>query len=157
MKLQNSYSRRTVPALLIALALGYFPLVLTAQAANQPSIVGLWNVHYFYRTHELFQSYDQWHSDGLEFEVAGSSSPGSVCQGTWKVAPDGTIQLFHVAWTFDDTGALNGYWQETQQNTLSADCSSYQGNFRIQYYDLSGNFLSQFSGTLTATRLPTGY
>jgi hypothetical protein len=74
----------------------------------------------------VFPSYDQCHSDGLEFEVAGFFT-GAVCQGTLKQAVDGIVYLYHVAWTFDTTGALNGYWDEHATDTVSADGKSYSG------------------------------
>lgn len=70
--------------------------------------VGLWEVHYFHATEQWNQTYDQWHSDGLEFEIAGLV-PGAMCQGTFKGKANGDIQLFHAAWTFDSTGVLSGH------------------------------------------------
>ncbi len=58
----------------------------------------------------VFPSYDQWHSEGLEFEVAGFFT--GVCQGTFKQTVNGIVYLYRVAWTFDTTGALNGYRDE---------------------------------------------
>jgi hypothetical protein len=142
----------------ILLVLGCFWLSPAVKAADHPTsaIVGLWNVHYFHGTEEWNQTYDQWHSDGLEFEVAGIA-PGAMCQGSFKQRANGTINLFHVAWTFDATGVLNGYWEETQTNTVSADRQTYSGSYDTKFYDLSGNFLFEDMGTLTATRLPQHY
>jgi len=153
MQNQNIHYTRTVPALLIALVLCCFGFSPAAQA-GRPSIVGLWNVQYFQSTGEfLFQTYDQWHSDGLEFEV-NSIAPGAVCQGTFKQAPsDGTVHLFHVIFTFDSNGVLNGHIDETQTNTVSSDGNTYSGTFDQKFYDLSGNFLFEATGTQTATRL----
>ena len=96
---QTHYYRKTLPAL-VALALACFGLTPATQAAGRPSIVGLWNVHYFQGSTQLFETYDQWHSDGLEFEV-NSIAPGAVCQGTFKQMGNGTVQLYHVIYTFD--------------------------------------------------------
>jgi hypothetical protein len=65
----------------ILLALACFGLSATAQAAR-PSIVGMWSVHYVSTTSgpEIL-TFDQWHSDGLEFETA-NLAPGVMCQGT---------------------------------------------------------------------------
>jgi len=48
---------------------------------------------------------------------------------------------------------FNGHIEETQSNTVSADNTTYQGTFDQKFYDLSGNFLFEATGTLTATRL----
>ena len=47
------------------------------------AFVGPLNVHYFAGDTDIFQTYDQWHTGGLEFEV-NSIYPGAVCQGTFK-------------------------------------------------------------------------
>jgi hypothetical protein len=152
MKNRNIRYTRAIPGLLIALVLLCFGLSSATQAAGRPSIVGLWNVHYFQDGTELFETYDQWHSDGLEFEV-NSIAPGAVCQGTFKQAANGTVYLYHVIYTFDANGVFNGRILETQTNTVSADGSTYAGTFDQKFYDLSGNFLFEATGTQTATRL----
>jgi hypothetical protein len=159
MKNRNIHYRGTIPALLTALALTCFSS-LTAQAAGKGdrtgtqggSIVGLWEVHYFAGTEELFQTFDQWHSDGLEFEVA-DLAPGAVCQGTWKQMASGIVQLFHVGWNFDANGATTGFFRETQALTVSLDGNSYDGTWDIKDYDTAGNQLDELTGTLHATRL----
>ena len=137
----------------ILLVLGCFGLSTTVQAAGHHPIVGLWSVHYVSTTGgpEVF-TFDQWHSDGLEFEVAGFA-PGVVCQGTFKQATDGSFHDYHIAWTFDATGAPSGYWDENMVVTVSADAQSYSGTYARKFYDVNGNFLFEDDGTLTATRL----
>lgn len=157
MQNRNIHYAATIPALLMALALTRLSC-LTAQAGGGGGgtegspIVGLWNVHYFHGTTELFQTYDQWHSDGLEFEV-NSIHPGAVCQGTWKKVAHDSVKLFHVIWTFDANGVLTGHIEEIQINTVSHDRNTYEGTFDQKFYDLNGNFTGEATGTLTATRL----
>lgn len=66
-------STTILPVLLIAMCLGCFAAYSTT-AANRGdtgrTIVGLWRVHYYEGGQEVFQSFDQWHRDGLEFEVS---------------------------------------------------------------------------------------
>jgi hypothetical protein len=101
---------------------------------------------------EVFQSFDQWHSDGQEFEVA-ALYPGAMCQGTWVQNGSRSVQLFHTGWNFDANGQLAGYFNETQTLTVSHDRQSYDGTWDLKNYDLNGNFVSEDSGTLTASRL----
>ena len=155
MKNQN-IKTTAIPALLMALAFTCLSS-LTAQAGGERgteggAIVGLWNVHYFQGGVELFQTYDQWHSDGLEFEV-NSVHPGAVCQGVWKQIAHNGAKLFHVIWTFDANGVLTGHIEETQTNTVNRDGNTYEGTFDQKFYDLNGNFTGEATGTLTATRL----
>lgn len=136
----------------ILLVLGCFALPSTVQAVGHRSIVGLWSVHYVSTTGgpEVL-SFDQWYSDGLDIETP-NIGPG-VCMGTFKVAANRTVHLYHVAWTFDSTGAPSGYWAENLVATVSADGQSYSGTYARFFYDVNGNFLFEDDGTLTATRL----
>src|SRR5229473_5835902 len=118
--------KRAIPTLVIALVLGCFLPSPAAQADASQTIVGLWRVHYFSGTVEIFQSFEQWHSDGQEFEVA-ALGPGAVCQGTFKQTASGTIQLLHVGWNFDQNGALTGFFKETQINTVGPNGEHYSG------------------------------
>ncbi len=124
----------------------------STQAAGHQSIVGLWNVHYFQGSTQLFETYDQWHSDGQEFEV-NSIYPGAICQGTYKQTPNGTVHDYHVVYTYDPNGVFNGRILETQTNTVSQDGMTYSGTFDQKVYDLNGNFLVEMTGTLTATKI----
>jgi hypothetical protein len=119
------------------------------------SIVGLWHTVYTSGGVTAFQSFDQWHADGNEFEAADLQL-GAMCQGTWEKTASGTVRLFHVGWNFDPTGVtLVGYFTEIQSDTVSADGKTYDGTFAIQNFDLMGNHLQgqDQSGTTHATRL----
>ena len=152
MKTQHTRYRRTIPALLTTLVLACLGLAPVAQAAAHPSIVGLWSVHYVSTTGgpEVL-TYDQWFSDGLDIETPNIGL--GACQGTYKVTPNGTVHLYHVAWTFDSTGVNTGYWNENLTANVSADDQSYSGTYARDFYDVNGNFLFEDDGTLTATRL----
>src|ERR1700680_4651685 len=136
MRNRNIRYTRPIPTLLIALVLACFSPSPAVRADDDHSIVGLWKVHYFHGTTEFFQSYDQWHRDGQEFEVANFF--GGLCQGTWKRTPHDSVRLFHVGWNFEQSGQLIGYFEETQINTVSHDGHTYQGTFDIKNYDTSG-------------------
>src|SRR5205809_7117288 len=90
-------SRNSIPLFLIPLALGVFALSPAAKA-DQP-IVGLWVVTYTSDNpnNPPFETYQQWHSDGLEIE-SPSFSPGQ-CQGPWKQIAARVVKLFHVGWS----------------------------------------------------------
>jgi hypothetical protein len=154
MKNRNINYRRTIPALLIALALTCLSS-LTAQdnrggGTQGGAIVGLWHVQY--SGDLVFESFDQWHSDGQEFEVA-NPAPGVLCQGTWEQRASRVVQLFHTGWNFDANGQLTGYFNETQTITVSRDRQSYDGTWDVKDYDTNGNQLDELTGTLHATRL----
>jgi len=119
------------------------------------SIVGLWHTVYTSGGVTAFESFDQWHADGNEFEAADTQL-GAMCQGTWVKTGPGTVRLFHIGWNFDPTGVtLVGYFTEIQIDTLSADGKTYDGTFDIQNFDVSGNHLQgqDTIGIVHATRL----
>jgi len=139
----------------ILLALGCLALSPAVQAGDGHGIVGLWDVHYTSDVHgPLFETYDQWHSDGQEFEVA-DLGPGVVCQGTWRDWPHDSVKLFHVGFTFGGgcPGGTDVRFEETQINTVSHDRNSYDGRYDDKYYDANGNLVCEDTGTLHATRL----
>jgi hypothetical protein len=147
MKNQNIRYTMIIQALLLMTALACFSLSPTARAEDEDeghSIVGLWRVHYFSGGVEVFQSFDQWHSDGQEFEV--SNTFGLSCQGVFKQSGN-TVKLFHVGWNYP------GYFQERQTDIVDHGGNTYHGTWHIKNYDDNGNFLSEQTGTLRATRI----
>jgi hypothetical protein len=139
----------------ILLVLGCFAFSPTVKA--DPPIVGLWEVHYFHGTQQWNQTYDQWHSDGLEFEVAGLF-PGAMCQGTWKQTAGRSVQLFHLGFSFGGgcPGGTDVRFEETQTLSVSVDRTIYDGTYDTRYLDANGNLACEDTGTLHATRLSVG-
>ena len=144
----------------ILLALGCFslsPPVKAGQDLWAPPIVGLWDVHYTSNTTgPSFHTYDQWHIDGLEFEV-NSVAPGAMCQGTWEQTSTGDVKLYHVGFVFSPNGSLQGPFREAQLITVSPDRNSYNGTYDINYYDTHSHLLLHDTGTMRGTRLSVGH
>ena len=153
MQYQHIHYKKTLAALLTTLTLACLGLAPIAHAGDKHSIVGLWLVNYVSTTGgPSVSAYTQWHSDGLEFEGA-AIAPGAFCQGTYKQAADGTYHDYHVAWTFDSTGVLSGWWDEVMIVTVGSTHQSYSVLYARDFYDLNGHFLFEDDGTMTATRL----
>jgi hypothetical protein len=163
MKSRNVNCRTTIPALFMALAFSCLSSV-TAQTGGREAaggtqgsaIVGTWHVQVFFdpeHTQLLFESYKQWHSDGLEFESA-NLGPGVLCVGTWKAIGRTSAQLYHVGWTYGSpAGTTRFVW--TERETVSSDGNSYDGAGQITYYDENGNQVGDPLPTYPhATRLP---
>jgi hypothetical protein len=115
-------------------------------------IVGLWNVHYSSTLGgPSFQTYQQFHSDGLEIETP-EFAPG-VCMGTWKqtTAPR-TVKIFHVGFT---QGAIPGTYrfELRELDTVSPDRNTFEGWYDQKFFDKDGNLVLEDKGTLQATRL----
>ena len=157
MKNRNVNCRTTIPALLMVLAFTCLASVTAqAQGTQGSAIVGTWHVQVFFdagHTQLLFESYKQWHSDGLEFESA-NIAPGVLCVGTWKAIGRYGAQLYHVGWTYGSpAGTYRFVWTETE--TVTSDRNSYDGSGQITYYDENGNQVGDPLPTYPhATRLP---
>jgi hypothetical protein len=135
----------------ILLALGCFALSPAAKA-DQP-IVGLWHVYFTNNIRPPFETYKQWHSDGLEFE-SPSFSLGQ-CMGTWIQTARRTVHLFHIGWTPGGIppAPTSVRFEETEVNTISLDRNSYGGTYDQKFFDANGNVVFEDMGTLHATRI----
>jgi hypothetical protein len=150
--------KRNIMFTTILLVLGCFLLSPAVKAANGaptadgPPIVGLWDVHY---TSDALgpwaETYDQWHSDGLEIETPDFAA--GVCMGTWKQTATRTVHLFHVGFTHGGGCPGNVRFEETQINTVSLDRNSYDGTYDQRYYAADGTLVCEDTGTVHATRL----
>src|SRR6202040_2567644 len=88
--------KRNITFTAILLVLGC--LAFSPAAKADPPIAGLWDEHYTSNVGgPSFETYAQWHSDGLEIETP-NFTPG-VCMGTWEHTGGRTVKLFHVGWT----------------------------------------------------------
>ena len=142
----------------ILLALGCFALSPVAKA-DQP-VVGLWQVEYTGACEPPvlppdFFTYQQFHSDGLEFESA-NLFPGAHCLGTWKQMGH-MVQIYHVGWT---PGGIPGVptsvrFVFTETLTVSNDRNSYDGTVDETFYDapVGGNAVAHCTSTTHATRI----
>lgn len=120
------------------------------------SIVGLWHVVYTAGGEVFFESLDQWHSDGTEFENADLPiAQGNTCFGVWKPTGPHSVKLHHVGWTYDPTTSekANGTFTLDETNTVSQNGQSYTGTFTFITYDLKGNQSPEIAGTIAATRI----
>jgi len=115
-----------------------------------PGSWDLWLEHYT-GPGPAFDTYSQWHSDGLEIE-SPSFAPG-VCQGTWKQTEPGPTSSS----TEDGLplGGPNGSvrFELRELNTVSVDGNSFDGTYDQKFFDANGNLVSEDMGTIHATRL----
>ena len=133
----------------ILMALGCFALSPAAKADQ--AIVGLWLEHYTSNFGPQFDTYSQWHSDGLEIE-SPSFSLGQ-CQGTWEQVGASTFKLFHVGWLVG--GGPNGSvrFELRELNTVSVDKNSFDGTYDQKFFGTAGNLVLEDKGKLHGKRL----
>jgi len=118
------------------------------------SIVGLWYVTYTTGGQLLYQSFDQWHSDGTELENPNlPPATGPLCVGVWKLVGHRTYRLHHVGWNFDINGNSLGTFTLNETNTVGPNGHTYGGTFDLAFYDVNGSLMEELTGTQAATRI----
>lgn len=126
------------------------------QGSND-SIVGLWGVVYTSGGKVFNQTFDEWHSDGTEFENAFLNPvQGNICFGAWKHTGPRTVKLHHIGWTFTvgNTGTATGVFTLDENNTVSSDGKTYTGTFTFTAFNIQGQQQGQpITGTILATRI----
>ena len=121
------------------------------------AIVGLWYVNYTSGGQPLYESFDQWHSDGTELENPNlAPATGPLCVGVWTKVGGRTFQLHHVGWNFDINGNSLGSFTLDETNTVDRHGQTYTGTFDLKFYDVDGNLVGEVTGTQTATRITVG-
>jgi hypothetical protein len=158
MKNRKIHYRTAIAALLMALALTCLSSQ-TAQAARKETagsqgspIVGLWDVQYTSNiTGPGGETYQQWHSDGLEIE--SPSFTLGQCMGTWKRISARGVQLFHVGFTVGEPPGTYRFVLTEPNTVVSLDGNSFDGTYDQKFYDADGNLLFEDTGTVHATRI----
>jgi len=143
--------KRNIAFTTILLVLGCFAFSPAAKA--DPPIAGLWHNHFISDYIPPFETYSQWHRDGLEIDTP-NFAPG-VCMGTWEHTQERTFKLFHVGWT---PGGIPGHpesvrFELRELNTVSVDGNSFHGPYDQKFFDANGNLVAEDKGIIHATRL----
>lgn len=122
------------------------------------SIVGLWNSTFTSGGQVVDQGFDQWNSDGTEvLNDDPAPATGNVCLGVYVKSGPATFKLKHPSWTFDANGNLTGTAIIREQVTVAHDGNTYKGTFTVDIYDIPGNHLTQFGGTIAAQRITVDF
>ena len=155
MKNQHGQHRTKIAVFIMAVALACLSSsIIKAEDENETegaTIVGLWQEHYTSNFGPQFDTYSQWHSDGLEIE-SPSFSLGQ-CQGTFKRVGTRTFKLFHVGWL--PGGGPNGSvrFELREINTVSLDGKTFHGTYDQKFFDANGTVVLEDIGKLHGTRL----
>lgn len=121
---------------------------------NSSAIVGLWYVNYASGGAPLYESFDQWHSDGTELENPNlAPATGPLCVGVWKQVGTRIFRLHHVGWNFDMNGNSLGSFTLDETNTVGRNGLTYTGTFDLKFYDVDGSLIDEVMGTQRATRI----
>jgi len=122
------------------------------------SIVGLWETTFTSDGQVVDQGFDLWNSDGTEvLNDDPAPATGNVCLGVYVKSGPATYKLKHPSWTFDANGNLTGTAIIREQVTVEPGGNTYKGTFTIDLYDVPGNHLAQFTGTISAQRMTVDF
>lgn len=141
--------RITFGTILVVLACFAFSPAAKADQA----IVGLWHEFYTSDFGPPFETYSQWHGDGLEIETPNFIN--AVCMGTWKQSGARAFKLFHVGWTPGGIppAPTSVRFELRQLNTVSIDGSTFDGTYDQKFFDAAGTLVFEDSGRIHGTRL----
>ena len=102
--------------------------------------VGLWAVNVTLGGQVIYQAFESFTLDGLEFlNDNGPTLEGNVCFGVWTAPSRNTIKVYHPSWNYDMSGNLIGTVVIRDQITLDASGNSFKGTVVVDTYDLNGN------------------
>src|SRR5262245_22763324 len=122
-----------------------------AEGQRAAPIVGLWHNHFVSDFIPAFETYSQWHSDGLEIDTP-NFAPGA-CMGTWTQTGHRTYKLFHVGWTPGGGPGGSVRFELRIQVSLSVDRNSFDGVYEQKFFDAGGNNVFTDTGKIESTRL----
>ena len=125
-------------------------------AAGNQAIVGLWLTTVLIGGQPVFQGFESFTSDGLEFlNDNGAPQAGNVCLGVWAPTGKNTLKVYHPSWNYDTNGNVIGTVIIKSQITIDSGGNSYKGTVTVDTYDLNGKPVAggSFSGQLSAKRI----
>lgn len=136
------------------------PLNLSQQDASSSadsgnsSIVGLWHVDFNSGGQTIQEAYQLWNLGGTEVHNPNvDPRTGNVCLGVWKETGQGTAKLVHRVWNYDAIGDFLGTIHLTEEVKVSPTGATLTGNFRLDFFDPSGNFLTEVDGQVVGQRI----
>ena len=144
-------SHSTANARVVELAPSQGPSVQPGQ------IAGLWASNVLIDGQVIFQAFESFTGEGLEFlNDNGSPIEGNVCFGTWSSVSKNKLVIYHPAWNYDQNGNLIGTVIIKTRITLDADAGTFNGTLTVDTYDLNGNVVApQLQADVTGTRVTT--
>jgi hypothetical protein len=122
------------------------------------SAVGMWTVDVSFGGQVIYQAFESFTSDGLEFlNDNGSPLEGNVCFGVWNKQSKNTVKVYHPAWNYDMNGNLIGTVIITEQFTFDPGGNSFKGTVVVDTYDLNGHVAApELQAQMSGKRITAG-
>ena len=126
-----------------------------AHNSGSASIVGLWYVQFTIAGNVIQDAYQLWNAGGTEVHNPNvDPRGGNVCLGVWKrAAGTNTYILAHRVWNYDTAGNWLGTINLRERLTVGGGGNSHSGSFTLDFYDTSGNFQMELTGSVTGERI----
>jgi hypothetical protein len=122
--------------------------------AVHSSIVGLWHVRFIVGDQTIQEAYQIWNAGGTEVHNPNvDPRAGNVCLGVWTKTSNGAIKLTHRVWNYDTTGDFGGTIHLHETVNLSQGGNKQTGSFKLDFYDPSGVFQMEVSGSIRGERI----
>ncbi len=125
-----------------------------AGSTTHSSIVGLWYVQFIVGGQTIQEAFQNWNRGGTEVHNPNvDPRSGNVCLGTWVRTPSGALKLAHRVWNYDTDGNFMGTIHLSETVCLSESGNVQTGSFKLDFYDASGNFVTEVAGNVTGQRI----
>ena len=122
--------------------------------SDNKSMVGLWSIQFTIDGSTIQEAYQMWNAGGTEVHNPNvDPRAGNVCLGVWKRAGHGTYKLAHRVWNYDTNGNFLGTINLSETVTLATGGDSHSGSFTLDFFDPSGNFLTEVAGSVAGQRI----
>ena len=131
------------------------PSIRSSQhSSDTPSMVGLWSIQFTIDGSTIQEAYQLWNAGGTEVHNPNvDPRAGNVCLGVWKRAGHRTYKLAHRVWNYDTNGNFLGTINLSETVTLGTGGDSHSGSFTLDFFDPSGNFLTEVTGSVAGQRI----
>ena len=121
---------------------------------NGGTMVGLWHIVFTVGDTTIQEAYQLWNAGGTEIHNPNvDPRSGNVCLGVWKHAEHGAFKLAHRVWSYDTNGTFLGTIHLSETLTLGNGGNTHSGSFTLGFFDPSGNFLSDVTGSVAGERI----
>ena len=126
----------------------------SGSAGNNSSMVGLWHIQFTVGDQTIQEAFQLWNFGGTEVHNPNvDPRGGSVCLGVWKHAKHGAFKLAHRVWSYDTSGTFLGTIHLSETVTLGDGGNTHSGSFTLGFFDPSGNFLFDVTGSVAGERI----
>ncbi|MEO5923051.1 MAG: hypothetical protein ABIR70_04415 [Bryobacteraceae bacterium] len=117
--------------------------------------MGLWKIALMAGGNTIDAGYQTWHDDGTELLNSGRPPiTGSFCMGVWEKTGPRSYKLNHFALAWLPSGLMPDGTDNIKMDVqVGRSGDTFSGTFTLDHYDVSGNAVAHFEGTVTATRI----